>query len=432
MNEQPQLRVELTCDQHSLQASTSIGYTGPRCGFGQRNGETDPTAWRQSRLQVEHALSLNEIVNSPSEFVSSNPHLVVSQLDWIQTRYLFVKSSAKLIEPSKEVKSTMKTELIDQDPRFHPQGASNELLRIPITAINKSRRPEPTTPKVGEKRSTADAFQVDGHIVLSDDTDAEDLQILLESDVAFEDMITSNGRSAADKSAEEEPPKAIIDSKMTDFVPGTVNHDSLPLFDPPTYATPRGNRTLQRQLQETLKIQATTPAHQLGWYIDPDLVTNMYQWIIELHSFDSSLPIYKDLKSKNLKSIVLEFRFGANFPFSPPFVRVIRPRLLSLMQGGGGHVTAGGAMCMQLLTNDGWSSVNSMESVLLQIKLAIESTDPKPARLENGPVRDYGIGEAVEAFRRACRTHGWTVPEDFASIAAVPAKGKENGGPARF
>ena len=36
----------------------------------------------------------------------------------------------------------------------------------------------------------------------------------------------------------------------------------------------------------------------------------------------------------------------------------------------------------------------------------MSSTDPKPARLEGGGVRDYSVGEAVEAFVRACHTHG--------------------------
>jgi len=62
---------------------------------------------------------------------------------------------------------------------------------------------------------------------------------------------------------------------------------------------------------------------------------------------------------------------------------------------------------MELLTNDGWNPASSIEAVLLQVRLAMSSTDPKPARLE-GPkgVRDYGVGEAVEAFKRACQAHG--------------------------
>lgn len=52
---------------------------------------------------------------------------------------------------------------------------------------------------------------------------------------------------------------------------------------------------------------------------------------------------------------------------SPPFIRVVRPRFRGFGQGGGGHVTVGGALCMELLTNSGWSAVSSLESVLLQV-----------------------------------------------------------------
>jgi ubiquitin-conjugating enzyme E2 Q len=72
---------------------------------------------------------------------------------------------------------------------------------------------------------------------------------------------------------------------------------------------------------------------------------------------------------------------------------------------------------LQLLTNNGWSAVSSIESVLLQVRLAMSSLDPKPARLENGSPRDYHVGEAVEAYVRACNTHGWTVPAGFREMA---------------
>lgn len=70
---------------------------------------------------------------------------------------------------------------------------------------------------------------------------------------------------------------------------------------------------------------------------------------------------------------------------------------------------------MELLTNSGWSAVSNIESVLLQVRLAMSSTDPKPARLDPGPVQDYQVGEAVEAYIRACHAHGWEVPADFKS-----------------
>jgi len=47
----------------------------------------------------------------------------------------------------------------------------------------------------------------------------------------------------------------------------------------------------------------------------------------------------------------------------------------------------------------------------------MSSLDPKPARLaQHGPA-DYGVGEAVEAYIRACSVHGWTVPAGFKEMA---------------
>jgi len=69
---------------HSLDCNTSIGYSG-----GYHGGYGSASYWPMSDLKISQALALNEIVNAPGEFVSKTPHLVVAQLDWIQTRYLF-------------------------------------------------------------------------------------------------------------------------------------------------------------------------------------------------------------------------------------------------------------------------------------------------------------------------------------------------------
>ncbi|RVD82757.1 uncharacterized protein DFL_007172 [Arthrobotrys flagrans] len=213
-----------------------------------------------------------------------------------------------------------------------------------------------------------------------------------------------------------EPPK-------TDFVAGQLDYNSLPLIAQPTFATHQATKRLQREYKNLLKIQESTPLHELGWYTNPDHFDNVYQWIVELHSFDSELPLAKDMKSQGVKSVVLELRFGASFPTTPPFVRVIKPRFLPFMNGGGGHVTIGGAVCLEMLTGTGWDSKTTIESVLLNVRLAMMSTDPKPAKLEagGGGARSYGVAEAVSAYLRACRTHGWTVPKGFEEMAKATA-----------
>ncbi len=394
---------------HALQAATSLTYAGSR----------GVSFWPQSQLKISSAIALNEIVNVPDEFVSKSPYLVLAQVDWIQTRYLFVKCNNSI---TMNQQNTPPGQVYEQDPAYTPIGETNESIVIPLTTVSKSRRPSVKGIKHGNKKTKVSDGDIQNLIQRAEDhaasvaTDVEDITILL-SDA--EDMETDGhvdkgkAQGLADPTA-----KKIVELPKTDFVPGELDHTTLPLLEPPSYATTMASKSLQRELKSTLKVQETQPAHELGWYINPELISNVYQWIVELHSFEAHLPIAKDMKAKGLKSIVIEIRFGKDYPISPPFVRVIRPRFLSFMAGGGGHITAGGALCMELLTNSGWSAVSSIESVLLQVRLAISSTDPKPARLEPGPVRDYGVGEAVEAYVRACKAHGWEVPKDFQAFNA--------------
>jgi ubiquitin-conjugating enzyme E2 Q len=48
--------------------------------------------------------------------------------------------------------------------------------------------------------------------------------------------------------------------------------------------------------------------------------------------------------------VLLEIRFPPDFPWQPPFIRVVAPRFAFHT----GHVTVGGSICMELLTS-AWS-----------------------------------------------------------------------------
>jgi ubiquitin-conjugating enzyme E2 Q len=430
--------------------TTSVGYMQP---YTYSPGSPLGFTWPQSMLKVTSAISLNEVVNMPEQFVSSSPHFVVAQLDWIQTRYLFVQCNADGASLSAFNERSKPVVYYEQDPRHPAVGPSNSQVLIPMSTFSQQRRAgmkwayasrnmasaygkaeqytvqqdarQPASKKTKLKgilsmnpfgkddaKDSASIFQGQADGWASDETDHEDLEIL---------CVIQRGTKG--KEAVQTPPPSLkepsLDTSKTDFVPGALDGSKLPLLGEPAYATMSASRALQRELKSTLQVQNSHPLHELGWYVDPNLINTVYQWIVELHSFDKKLPIAKDLRDAGLKSVVLEIRFSKDYPISPPFVRVIRPRFLGFQQGGGGHVTAGGALCMELLTNNGWSAVSSIESVLLQVRMAISSTDPKPARLSPGQsvrqnsVQDYGVGEAVEAYLRACRMHGWEVPREF-------------------
>lgn len=159
---------------------------------------------------------------------------------------------------------------------------------------------------------------------------------------------------------------------------------------------------------------------------------NLYHWEVRLFGFDEDLG--RDLRSlsPNKQHVELEMRFSKDYPFAPPFVRVgtpdvamhryvrlsltqaVRPRFKFLT----GHVTVGGSICMELLTNSGWRSTNDIESILIQIRCPLCSCattlTPCSAEMQSGGARidgdsEYNEREAWDAFYRAASNHGWDV-----------------------
>jgi len=96
------------------------------------------------------------------------------------------------------------------------------------------------------------------------------------------------------------------------------------------------------------------------------------QWRFELKNFDDSVvaghQINQDLqqlKSQHSQDFLLmEVTFPQAYPQEPPFLRVVSPRCVWYT----GHVTAGGAICLEVLTITGsansWRSDYCAESIV--------------------------------------------------------------------
>ncbi|RPD55194.1 hypothetical protein L227DRAFT_579837 [Lentinus tigrinus ALCF2SS1-6] len=369
------------------------------------------SCWRNSASRVTSCVALAEIVNLPNKFVSQNPFFVVDKTDWIICRYLMVKGSGYVNPnaatttpappsmysyapftnqpppPEEEVDNSIPWVPLDPE---HPLTLSGKRIRIPLPthALEKilaARRQE----------------------FIPVNYDEDDLSI-------FEALPPTQLPQPFD---EDVVMTTIEDDWQHDpeWVQKAIEH----LIPPPTESSLQATTALQRELKALLKEQkAAKSLKELGWYMPEDLIgDNLYQWIVELHSFDQNLPIAKDMERHGVNSLVFEIRFPAGFPHAPPFFRILKPRFLGFSQGGGGHVTLGGSMCMDLLTADGWLPSYSISAVLLQIKLAISNLDPKPARLAQNWDSPYGMQEAMEGYKRAANTHGWKIPQSFDRIA---------------
>lgn len=116
---------------------------------------------------------------------------------------------------------------------------------------------------------------------------------------------------------------------------------------------------------------------------------SIYDWNVRLLQIDTDSPLHADLmKLQELGKrgdILLNVTFPSNYPFEPPFVRVVEPVIeskghrtrqinvsfLNRICLAGGHVLNGGSMCMELLMTQGWSSVYTAEAVILQVAATI-------------------------------------------------------------
>ena len=140
---------------------------------------------------------------------------------------------------------------------------------------------------------------------------------------------------------------------------------------------------------------------------------NLSLWRISLHPYllKESTNLYNDFKQlKQLRKaaedvpVELEVKFPINFPFEPPFVRVLSPRF----KMHSGHVTVGGSICMELLTASGWSPACNFESLLVQVVMAfVEGEGRLDVEASAKGKNEYKESEARAAFQRAARAHGW-------------------------
>ncbi|XP_053998909.1 ubiquitin-conjugating enzyme E2Q-like protein CG4502 isoform X2 [Hylaeus anthracinus] len=121
---------------------------------------------------------------------------------------------------------------------------------------------------------------------------------------------------------------------------------------------------LRRLMKELSEIQRTQHRHESTF--TAELVNdNLFEWHVRLHKIDPESALAADMIELNIPYILLHIVFPENFPFAPPFMRVISPRIEK------GFVMEGGAICMELLTPRGWASAYTIEAVITQFAASI-------------------------------------------------------------
>lgn len=160
------------------------------------------------------------------------------------------------------------------------------------------------------------------------------------------------------------------------------------------------SRRLMKELQDIARLSDR--------FISVELVDDsLFDWNVKLHQVDKDSVLWQDMKETNTEFILLNLTFPDNFPFSPPFMRVLSPRLEN------GYVLDGGAICMELLTPRGWSSAYTVEAVMRQFAASLVKGQGRICRKAGKSKKSFSRKEAEATFKSLVKTHekyGWVTP----------------------
>ena len=156
-----------------------------------------------------------------------------------------------------------------------------------------------------------------------------------------------------------------------------------------------------KRLQKDIYNLSKTEKHGYDFEFDD---ANIFKWTVYLKIDEDDNPtLKKDMDKLGIDTIQMEMLFSTDYPFYPPFCRIIKPRFKFMT----GHITIGGSICMDLLTlgsdeKVGWMPSNDIESIILQIRSQI--LEGKPELDSN--TQPYSLYEAKSAFIRMASKYG--------------------------
>ncbi|EFX74065.1 hypothetical protein DAPPUDRAFT_215319 [Daphnia pulex] len=244
------------------------------------------------------------------------------------------------------------------------------------------------TPSPSTMRALSSSSSNDDEDEMEENDEDEDLHMELE-----EDEGTSKKKEEEMDSQHFATLERLRQTQRQDYLRGAVSGS--------VQATDR----LMKELRDIYRSDSS----KKGVYSVELVNDSLYEWNVRLLSVDPDSPLHGDLqllKDKDGRDhILLNLVFKESFPFEPPFVRVVHP----VIQGG--YVLVGGAICMELLTRQGWSSAYTMEALILQIAATLVKGK---ARIQFSATKgQYSLARAQQSFKSLVQIHeknGWFTP----------------------
>uniref|UniRef100_A0A0N5AZ43 UBIQUITIN_CONJUGAT_2 domain-containing protein n=1 Tax=Syphacia muris TaxID=451379 RepID=A0A0N5AZ43_9BILA len=172
--------------------------------------------------------------------------------------------------------------------------------------------------------------------------------------------------------------------------------------------TVAGSLAATDRLMKELKDIYRSQSYKNGDYSIELVKDSLYEWNVKIKKVDADSNLAADMmqlkREQNQDYLLFHFVFKDTFPFEPPFVRLVSPTITN------GFVLSGGAICMELLTKQGWTSAYSVEAIITQIAATLVKGR---ARILFDVKGQYSMIKAQQAFNSLVQIHaksGWYTP----------------------
>jgi len=164
-----------------------------------------------------------------------------------------------------------------------------------------------------------------------------------------------------DKKPREGVEKRFVEETAHDQFVHLAKKPRIETSNEPKIPTQVNNKRIVKDLQNFLKTYPTSnPNSQYKLEFDE---SNFRQCTVVVNEMPKGL-LQTQLKRAN-KKLKFEVTFPDDYPFKPPFIRVLEPVLK------GGNVHPGGALCLEFLTAEKWAPVWTLELAIIQITTAL-------------------------------------------------------------
>lgn len=318
------------------------------------------------------------------------------------TQYLFQQNQPPLLQHPPAAAQLNNLPSYQQQPQQHTNNNNNNEnnngnhLSKPLSARNNNTNTVSTS---SASSSSSMSVATEPEIITIDDDDDEEEDEDDDDDDHIEMDDESSAASAKAKddglSSEHHAKLEKLRQQQRDNYMKGAPHGSVQATD-----------RLMKELREVYK----SDSFKSGVFTIELVDDSLYEWHVKLSIVDPESPLHNDLlqlKDKGKDHILLHISYKDNYPFAPPFVRIVYPVLT------GGYVLNGGAICMELLTKQGWSSAYTIEALIMQIAATLVKGKARVSPASKNGHTHYSYQRALATFKSLSQIHeknGWYTP----------------------